>query len=123
MKAVKLGLLFISLLLIYSCKKNQVTSRIEVTTTLAKENPSDGSLRSFHWYIEIEDIDGIEQVTLRFSDHTTDLEFSNIFKKYWAFDAVKEFPQPSHLDSWTITAIVNDQDGNISEEAFTIDLQ
>lgn len=123
MKAVKLCLLFISLLLIYSCEKNQVTSKIEVTTTLENEDSSDGSSLSFHWYIDIKDVDGIEKVTLQFSDNTPSMEFSDIFKKSWSFDAIKAFPESTTPDSWIITVIVKDQNGNISEEAFTIDLE
>lgn len=123
MKAVKLCLFVISLLLIYGCNRNQINSKIEVTTTLESQNSSDGSPLSFHWYIDIKDVDGIEKVTLRFSDSTSPMEFSEIFKKRWSFDAIKEFNTQAVPDSWTITVIVRDQDGNISEEEFTLDLQ
>ena len=123
MKAVKLCLFVISLLLIYGCSKNQITSKIEITTTLENENSSNGSPLSFHWYIEVKDADGIEQVTLQFSDPTPPMEFSEIFKKSWSFDAIKEFREEAIPDSWTITVIVRDQDGNISEEVFTLEFQ
>lgn len=123
MKRVQLGLLLTISLFFSSCHKSQVVGKINITTTLEKPAMGMKSPLVLHWAIAVQEEAGIEQVTILFSDSSTPLEFPNILRDTWSLNNTKEFAANAIPDSWTIAVSVLDQEGNISEETSTIELQ
>lgn len=123
MKIKQLGLFLMILLVFSSCQKGQVNGKIEITTTLENPNLGSESPVVLHWSVEVHDEAGIDQVTILISNSSTPLEFPDILRDTWSLNETKEFAHNAIPDSWTITAQVRDQKGNISEETSTIDLQ
>ncbi len=117
-------MLFLSIsLLLASCQKSQVVGKIAITTALENLDTGNGSPLVLHWAIEIQEEAGIDLITIAFSDSSTPLEFPNILRDSWSINDSREFAPNILPESWTITVRVRNQEGNISEETSTIDLQ
>lgn len=122
MKYLKLALFLLSISLLYSCQKKQVVGKFEIRTTLVDSVVDNERPPSLHWLVDIQDEKGIEEVKIQFSNTSNQLEFPGIFKNTWSKEGQVDFDAHSIPDSWTITVIVRNQAGTISEQYSTVDL-
>ncbi|NRB50057.1 MAG: hypothetical protein HRU41_20440 [Saprospiraceae bacterium] len=122
MKIVQLSLFLTITWLLSSCQKAQIVSKIDITTMQENSAMGNESPLVLDWKVEVVEEGGIEGVTILFSDVPTPLEFPMIFRDSWSVNDTKEFALYAIPETWTITVIVRNQEGNISEETSTINL-
>jgi len=108
--------------LLYSCQKKQVVGSVEIRTTIVDSVVDTGVPPTLHWLVDIQDKKGIEEVTMQFSNSPNLLAFPGIFKNTWSKSGRVDFEVDSVPESWTITVIVRDQEGTISEQTSTVEL-